>query len=273
LHYLGGSDASPLKDDPIRMNSTSFEIFGQSFTFSQLVVFYSVALLVGMAKTGVHGAGMLSVPMLATVFGGRSSTGILLPILCIADVLGLLYYHKHASWVHLRRLFPWAAVGTLMGTVVGGFIDDYTFKNIMGAAIIGSVVIMIWLESRSKSEIPQSPTLGRITGLIAGFTSMVGNLAGPLMAVYFLMMRLPKYVFIGTTAWFFLVMNFFKVPLHVFYWDTISWSTFLLDLTAIPAIVLGAGIGILIVRNLSEKLYRWSIIVMTLVAALFMLSG
>jgi uncharacterized membrane protein YfcA len=254
------------------MSGMSVDLFGHSFSQGQLLVFYLVALLVGMAKTGVHGAGMLSVPMLATVFGGQNSTGILLPVLCIADVLGLLYYHRHASWIHLRQLFPWAAAGTIIGTVVGGFIDDRTFRLLMATAIIGSVLVMIWLESSRRTKIPQSKTVARATGLIGGFTSMVGNLAGPLMAVYFLMMRLPKYVFIGTTAWFFLVMNFFKVPLHVFFWDTISWSTLLIDLTAIPAIVGGAGLGILIVRNLSEKLYRWLIIVMTLAAAIFMMT-
>ena len=248
------------------------DLFGHSFSQSQLLVFYLVAMLVGMAKTGVHGAGMLSVPMLATVFGSQSSTGILLPLLCIADVLGLLYYHRHASWLHLRRLFPWAAAGTVIGTVVGGYIDDRMFRLLMATAIFGSVVAMIWLESSRKTNVPHSTTLARATGLTGGFTSMVGNLAGPLMAVYFLMMRLPKYVFIGTTAWFFLVMNFFKVPFHIFFWDTISWTTFLIDLTAIPAVLAGAGLGILIVRNLSEKLYRWLIIVMTLMAALFMMT-
>src|SRR5690606_20005373 len=107
------------------------ELLGYSFTVGQLVIFYLVALLVGMAKTGVHGAGMLSVPLLAMVFGGQSSSGILLPVLCIADVLGLLYYHRHASWVHLKQLFPWAAAGTVLGAFVGGFIDDSTFKVLM----------------------------------------------------------------------------------------------------------------------------------------------
>lgn len=255
------------------MSDNAVELFGYSLTIGELAVFYLVALLVGMAKTGIHGAGMLSVPLLATVFGGQNSTGILLPVLCLADVLGLWYYHRHASWQHLRQLFPWAAAGTIIGTVVGGMIDDRAFKVIMAIAIFGSVIIMIWLESRERWKIPQSRTLGRGTGIMAGFTSMVGNLAGPLMSVYFLMMKLPKYVFIGTMAWFFLVMNFFKVPFHVFYWETISSTTMLIGLTSIPVIVVGAALGIIIVRNLSEKLYRWCIIVLTLIAAVFMITG
>jgi uncharacterized membrane protein YfcA len=100
---------------------------------------------------------------------------------------------------------------------------------------------------------------------------MVGNLAGTVMAVYFLSMRLPKNSDIGTTAWFFAVLNIFKVPFHLFVWHTIKVETVLLDLLFLPMILLGAYLGIVIVRNLSEKTYRWFVIATTLLAALVML--
>jgi uncharacterized membrane protein YfcA len=84
-------------------------------------------------------------------------------------------------------------------------------------------------------------------------------------------MRLPKNSFIGTTAWFFLVINLFKIPFHIFAWNTIRVDTVLLNVTALPAIMLGAVAGIYIVKKLSEKTYRWFIIAMTLMAALLML--
>jgi uncharacterized membrane protein YfcA len=99
---------------------------------------------------------------------------------------------------------------------------------------------------------------------------MVGNLAGSVMSVYLLSVRLPKNAFIGTTAWFFLVVNWFKVPFHVFAWHTITWNTIWFDLTLLPLIMLGAWLGIIIVKALSETMYRWFIIVMTLVAAIGM---
>jgi uncharacterized protein len=104
-----------------------------------------------------------------------------------------------------------------------------------------------------------------------GFTSMVGNLAGSVMSVYLLSVRLPKNAFIGTTAWFFMVVNWFKVPFHVFAWHTISWNTLLLDLLTLPAIILGAYLGIVLVRQLTDTMYRWFIIGMTLIAAIGML--
>jgi uncharacterized protein len=245
-------------------------LFSFTFSWADLLLFFLVAVFTGMSKTGVHGAGMISVPLLAALFGGQLSSGILLPILCLADVMGVWYYHRHASWSHLKKLFPWAALGTVLGTVVGNNINDEIFKMIMAVIIVVSVIIMLWLERGHKEDVPDNKWFAASTGVAGGFTSMVGNLAGSVMAVYFLSMRLPKNQFIGTTAWFFMVVNWFKIPFHVFSWHTISWNTFLLDLTTLPFIALGAYVGIVIVRNLQEKAYRWFIIGMTLVAAVFM---
>lgn len=247
-------------------------LFTFDFSTGQLLIFLLVALFIGMSKTGVHGAGMMAVPLLATVFGGQLSSGVMLPMLCLADVMGVWYYHRHASWVHLKKLFPWAAIGTLLGTYVGDSIDDGTFKAVMAVIIVISVLIMVWLErGRHREEIPDYYWFAALTGIAGGFTSMIGNLAGSVMAIYFLSMRLPKNSFIGTSAWFFMVINWFKIPFHVWGWKTVSWNTFLLDLTVVPVIAVGAYLGILVVRMLPENAYRWFIISMTLIAAAFML--
>ena len=212
-----------------------------------------------MAKTGIHGAGMMSVPILANVFGGQISSGIMLPILVLADVMGVWYYHRHASWEHLKILFPWAGLGVIIGTITGSYINDNVFKVIMAFTIMVSIIIMIWLE-RHKEDVPHKKWFGVATGIAGGFTSMVGNLANSVMAVYLLSIRLPKNSFIGTAAWFFLVVNWFKVPFHVFVWHTITLDTVLLSLVTLPVIVLGAFLGIIIVGKLSERIYLWFII-------------
>jgi hypothetical protein len=245
--------------------------FSYPLSTSDLIIFYSAAMFIGMSRTGVQGAGMIAVPMFAAVFGGQLSSGILLPILCLADIFAVWYYHRHASWRHLKKLFPWAALGTVVGTLVGGMIDDEMFKMIMAVIIVASVSLMLWLERGHKEEIPDYAWFAALIGIVGGFSSMVGNLAGPIMAVYFLSMRLPKDSYIGTTAWFFMVINWFKIPFHLWSWKTITLNSFFLDLTTLPAIAIGALVGAMIVRKLPEKIYRWFIIVMTLVAAVFML--
>lgn len=244
-----------------------------SFEFSYLDVFIIalVALFTGMTKTGVYGIGLVTVPMLAAVFGGKGSSGIMLPLLVMADVMGVWYYHRHASWSHLKILFPWAAGGVVLGTIVGSLINDGIFRLIMAVVIVGSVLIMIWMERDRSKNIPTSFWVEATTGIAGGFTSMVGNLAGSVMALYLLSMRLPKNEFIGTAAWFFLVVNWFKVPFHIFAWHTISMDILLLDLATLPIIALGAYLGVVITKSLSEKSYRWFIIVMTLAAAVYML--
>jgi uncharacterized membrane protein YfcA len=247
------------------------DLFSYSFSTVELMFFFVVALCVGLSKTGVHGAGNVAVPLLAVVFGGQQSSGVMLPLLCIADVMGVWYYHRHASWSHLKKLILWSVPGILLGTAVGGMIDDHTFKMVMVAIIFVSVAIMIWMERGHKEDIPDYAWFAALCGVGAGFTSMIGNLAGAFTAIYLLAMRLPKNTFIGTSAWFFMVINWIKVPLHVFAWKTIIWDTFFLDLLTVPVIALGAWLGIIIVKNLSEGAYRWFIIVMTLIAAVFMM--
>lgn len=224
-----------------------------------------------MAKTGVHGAGMLSVPLLAIAFGGKASSGLMLPLLLVADIFGVWYYHRHAKLRHLKILFPWAAVGIIAGSIAGNFIPDELFRVIMAATIFISLTVMIWMEMGGKEKIPDNIYLGIGAGFLGGLTSMIGNLAGTIMAVYFISMRLPKNNFIGTAAWFFFVINWFKVPFHIWVWHTINNDSWLLALALVPLILLGAYAGIFFVKKMSDRTYRWFIIGMTSVAAIVMI--
>ena len=250
----------------LRPMTTVFNLDAQGLT-----IVLSVALLLGMAKTGVHGAGMLSVPLLAIAFGGRSSSGLMLPMLLVADIFGVWYYHRHASFQHLKVLFPWAALGIIAGSIAGNIISEEVFKVIMAVTIFGSLIAMIWMETGGREKIPNNIYLGRAAGFLGGFTSMIGNLAGTVMAVYLLSMRLPKNIFIGTAAWFFLVINWFKVPFHVWVWHTINVDSWLMALTLTPVILLGAYLGVFLVKKMSDRSYRWFIIIMTFAAAIIML--
>jgi len=108
-------------------------------------------------------------------------------------------------------------------------------------------------------------------GLMGGFTTMIGNAAGPVMAVYLLSMRLPKYSFVGTSAWFFLVVNYLKLPLQIFVWDNISFTSLLLNVYSIPFMILGALSGIWFVKKVPEKSYRTFIIVVTILSTVMLL--
>lgn len=228
------------------------------------------ALAIGLSKTGLAGLGTLFVPLMAHAFGGKASSGLVLPMLVMADVFAVAYYRRHADWAVLLKLLPWAFAGIIIGTFTSQHIDDEAFKKIMGVIIVLSVAIMIWQETRTEYLIPKHWAFAALMGLAAGYTTMVGNLAGAVTSLYLLSMRLPKNSFIGTGAWFFLAINSFKVPFHIFSWKTISWESFQLDLLMLPVIAFGAVAGFFITKKLSENLYRKFIIGMTLATVLLL---
>ena len=96
---------------------------------------------------------------------------------------------------------------------------------------------------------------------------MIGNAAGPIFAIYLLAIRLNKQNYLGTTAWFFLMINLLKLPLQVFVWHNINWSTALLALSALPVIFIGTRIGIYVIKKLPEKAFRYLVIGMTALVA------
>ncbi|MCB0630249.1 MAG: sulfite exporter TauE/SafE family protein, partial [Lewinella sp.] len=162
-----------------------------------------------------------------------------------------------------------AVIGILTGSVVGLYINDDTFKIFMGSIVIAGLILMVVQERRAlPATLTQSYGFGAAFGLLGGFSTMIGNAAGPVMAVYLLAIHLPKNTFIGTGAWFFLLINVIKVPLHVLVWKTIYWESLKISLLTAPAIILGIGIGIAVIKVIPEREFRYFIIIVTFLTAL-----
>lgn len=227
------------------------------------------AFIIGLAKAGLKGIDMMNVTIMAIVFGSKASTGIVLPLLCFADVMAVRYYHRHAQWTYFWKLIPWMAVGILVGVFVGKDLNEAVFRKIMAVIIGITVIIMIWMESRKNLVIPDNKVFTAGMGLSAGFTTMLGNLAGAFSNIYFLAMRLSKNDFIGTAAWVFLVINLFKLPFQVIYWKNISWLSLKTDLLLLPALVAGFWVGLRLVARIKDDSYRKVVIVLTFLGALF----
>ena len=214
------------------------------------------AIGIGMAKTGLGGLGMIVVPVMANIFGAKSSTGILLLLLIMADFFGVRYYHMHADMRQLVKLIPSTIIGIVTGVFVGDQISDEYFQFLLIIVIISGVLMTV-----IKVEIKENKIFSIIVGFLGGFITMIGNAAGPIMAIYFLSMGFNKNKFIGTVAWFFLFVNLFKVPFHVFIWDTIDLDILLFDLSLFPLILIGALIGVWIVKKIPERPYKIFVIV------------
>ena len=244
----------------------------QSFhlTVLQWVAICFAVFLLGLSKSGIKGIGIIIVVILAFVFGEKASTGILLPMLICADIFAVIYYNRHAQWHYIKKLLPVMIVGVLVGVWVGNDISEVIFKRIMAIIIIGSVFIMFYI--RKQKIMPTYPTnkwFSRFAGFLAGFTTMVGNLAGPVSDIYFLAMRLPKNEFIGTAAWLFFIINVFKLPFHIFVWETVTVETLVLNSVLMPIVVLGFFIGAYIVKLISNVNYRRFVLIVTAIGGAF----
>jgi uncharacterized membrane protein YfcA len=228
-------------------------------------------MVIGMSKAGLNGLTLMFIPLMALSFGGKASTGILLPMLCVGDVFAVSWYRRHAEWQYLLKLLPSAVVGIAAGVAVGGSLSDNSFRFLLGGIIMVLLGLMIWQDVQKKeTHYPQAWWFAVVAGLAAGFTTMVGNAAGAITSIYLLSMRLPKNAFIGTAAWFFLIVNLLKVPLQVFFWKNISAGSLTFDAIMVPAIAAGAVIGILVAGKIPERGYRVFVMVMTGVAGVLL---
>lgn len=228
--------------------------------------------VVGLSKTGLPGLGLIFVPLMALAFGAKASTGVLLPMLSLGDLFAVSYYRRHADVPRLVGLLPWALVGLAAGVTVGADLDDAVFKRLLGGIVLVLLGLMIWQEIRKdKASVPVGWWFPMVAGFAAGFTTMVGNAAGPVMSLYLLSMRLPKNAFIGTSAWFFLIINLTKIPLQFLFWHNISLATFAVDLAVLPAIALGAWVGLKVTGRIPEGIFKVLVLAMTGVSALLLL--
>ncbi|MES2331742.1 MAG: sulfite exporter TauE/SafE family protein [Bacteroidota bacterium] len=241
------------------------------YSVSQWLLIMLASFIIGMSKAGLKGVDMLSVTLMAFVFGSKSSTGIVLPLLCIADIAAVAYYNRHAQWKHFWKLTPWMIVGILMGVYLGKDMNETLFRKIMAVIILITIVIVVLMERRKSQQVPQHPLFAASTGLSAGFTTMIGNLAGAFANLYFLAMRMPKNNFIGTAAWLFLFVNLFKLPFQVFYWKNITTQSLKVDAVLFPTLAIGFWAGIHIIGKIRDEHYRKLVIVLTLAGSIVML--
>lgn len=217
-------------------------------------ILFLSAFIIGMSKTGIQGLGLISVPLMALAFGAKPSTGLILPILCAADLIAVLYYRRKAEWRYVFNLLPAALAGFAVALYVDKIVPPAEFKHLLGGCLAGIMLVMFWTSRKGKeNSLCSRWWYGPLFGLLGGFTTMIGNAAGPVMAIYLLSVRIPKYSFVGTNAWFFLVINYLKIPVQVFAWNNITLQSLMLDACTVPFVLLGGLAGILLVKRLPEK--------------------
>lgn len=237
----------------------------------------AAALLVGFSKTAVSGANTVSLAIFAAVLPARASTGVLLPVLIVGDVLAVITYRRHAHWPTLGRLFPAVAAGVVFGTLFLVWADDAVVRTSIGAILLLMAAVTVWRRrSADQDEEPDAVTTrtGRIKarsyGVLGGFTTMVANAGGPVMSMYLLSAGFRKLGFLGTSAFFFLIVNVSKVPFSAGL-GLIDGKSLLLDAALAVFVVPGAFIGKWAVNRINQRLFEQLVIAATVVGGIQLL--
>ena len=230
------------------------------------------ALMIGINKTGIPGFGILFVPVMAMAMPTKQSTGVTLGMLILADLFAVVYYRRRALWIYIIRLIPATFVGIVAGFFVMGRISDEQLQPVIGIIVLSMLAVNFWRNRKNDVEaaIPTQWWFGAIMGFLAGFTTMLANAAGPVMIVYLLAMRLPKIEFVGTSAWFFFIVNWLKVPFSVKL-GLIAPMSIKMNLMMLPFIAAGAIVGIFALKKMPQKIFEITVQVLALAAAIKLL--
>ncbi|WP_052865310.1 sulfite exporter TauE/SafE family protein [Streptomyces niger] len=240
------------------------------------------AALVGFSKTAVSGANTISLAVFAAVLPARDSTGALLPLLIVGDVLAVLTYRRHAHWPTLWRLFPAVAAGVVLGTLYMVWADDAAVRTSIGAILLLMAAVTVWRrraadkaeergeEKRDGGTAGAARLKTRSYGVLGGFTTMVANAGGPVMSLYLISTGFKKLGFLGTSAWFFLIVNTSKLPFSAGL-GLIDTRSLLLDAALVLFVLPGAYLGRRCVDRINQQLFERLVIGATVLGGLQLL--
>jgi uncharacterized membrane protein YfcA len=244
------------------------------FTPTQWLFAVLAAIGVGLSKSGLYGVGLFHVVVFANLFPGLASTGVVLPMLIAADVGAVMLFRRHAEWRYVRRTLPPAVVGVAIGWAVMGWtqrqgVPGARFNPVIGGVVLAMAAAQIVRNQRPNlfADVPHTHGFAWTMGLLAGVTTMVANAAGPVMALYLLAVALPKDEFVGTGAWFFLLINCIKVPFSA-QLGLITSHTLLFNALLVPLIIVGLFIGRSVVTRVPQVWFDRLILIFAGLAAL-----
>lgn len=230
------------------------------------ILVITAALIVGFSKTGIGGLGIVAVPIMASIFPAKESTGILLPVLIFADLFAILFYRRYADWRILLRLIPFVIPGVITGFFFMKHISSQQLKPIIGIIVFLMLYGKFMLKHQKTVVVRNNIFITGITGILAGFITMTANAAGTIMAVYLLSMNLDKKEFVGTRAWYFFLINSFKVPFSVSL-GLLTWHSLSFNFLLFPAILTGALLGYFLIKIIPQKGFEWAVILTAAAAA------
>lgn len=230
------------------------------------------ALCIGLSKSGFSGISLISVVILADIYGPKASVGLALPLLIAADLLAYPAFRNHGSWAPVWKLLVPALVGMMLGWWLLAKIDDSMARKLIGACVLSMVLLQVFRRLRPKlfERVSESRGFGAGAGVVGGVATMLANAAGPVIQLYLLGRRIPKMELIGIGARFFLLINILKVPLNARL-ALITHDSLLENAKLLPGVVVGIFGGRWLIRHVPQVAFEWMIVGFASIASMRLL--
>ena len=206
-------------------------------------VFYALAIpavaLMGLAKGGFAGVGAISLPLIALVISPVQAAAILLPILIVQDVVGVWAFRRTWDRGVLAVMLPGAAVGIVAGYLLAAQVSGAAVLGVLGAISILFAAHRLWTARGGRVQAPANapPVVGVLLGVASGFTSQIAHAGQPPFQMYVMPKQLAPATLVGTTAIYFAVINWLKVPAYA------ALGQFTAENMATVAVLLPVAIG------------------------------
>lgn len=229
-------------------------------------------VLIGFSKTSFGGLGAVAAALFALGMPAKESTAAVLLLLLVGDAVALLCYGRHVQWRLLLRLVPSVVPGLVLGAVFIRYVDDATMRRAIGVILLCMLGLQLWQRRRPRVDPPPAPSTPATvaTGAAAGFTTMTANAAGPVMSLYLLAAGFDKKRFLSTNAWFFAIVNVSKLPLTAAL-GLINPHVLQLDALLVPAVLLGAALGRLVIGRVTQGQFETVTLLATGISSLALL--
>ncbi|PKQ18077.1 MAG: sulfite exporter TauE/SafE family protein [Actinobacteria bacterium HGW-Actinobacteria-8] len=227
------------------------------------------AVVIGFSKTALGGLAVIAVAIFATILPAKESTAAILVLLIVGDLVAVWHYRHDADWSLIRRLLPAVLPGLVLGSVFLRIVSDDVLRRSIGGVLLVLLLLQLlvkWRGVAPASNAHEHRAAAWTAGTAAGFATMTANAAGAVMTLYLSASGIDKRRFIGTNAWFFLIVNLVKVPFSVglglMNWDDLGRAGLLA-----PLILLGGIVGYATVRRISQHRFDIAVLLASAIAA------
>lgn len=230
-------------------------------------LFYALAIpaviMVGISKTGLgNGAGAFIVALLALAVPPAQAAGIMLPILCVMDLVGVRALHGHWDAATLRVIVPGALIGIAFGALLFGTLPVDWLRLAIGLMTLLFGVNQGLDYARRLPPRPPQTRRGLFWSAVSGLTSTLAHAGGPPLMVYLLPLRLERTRFVATTVLYFFIVNFTKLVPYALL-GQLNGSNLVTALILLPFAPLGVWLGLWLLKRMTDRLfYRLAIVLL-----------